>query len=416
MIRRFDITWGIYSILLLIQAYHSLKAWFFWWLPDFPATLFFISISLLFLVCVPRFWNFKDRRRTIIAAIIILLFLFKGDGNIVVYLLSMFSSLPLVSLVLLKSDYQIDIFEKFQKTITVVLSVSLFFWILHLVGYDLPSFDVSYGETERNGRMEDQYYFSNHFAYLVSQTFLLEGGIVPDFVRFSSVFLEPGYLAILMVFLIFINEFNIKNFRNILFFLVLLFTISLAGYLLIVFALVVHLVKNSRYGLISLTILGMLVFCGFIFFKNYNNGNNFFNQLIIERLEYDDSEGTIAGNNRTSDAMDRDYERFIRTPDLLFGLGNRADLEFGVGYKAYIMRCGLFGLFLFLLYMFMIARMGRNYRAYFLFVLYVLMFIRGDVTMFWHSFMLVYIGGVVLSKKELLTNEKNRNRITLQRV
>ncbi|MBR1542254.1 MAG: hypothetical protein IJ628_06560 [Bacteroidaceae bacterium] len=392
-----DRKWNVYSTILLIQAFHSLKVWFFWWLPDTAASVLFAVISILYLQ-VHQFWNFKDIRRKRIAIILLLLFLYSAEGNINAYIYSLFSAISLLPLVFLKLRYLIDLLERFQIVITAILAVSLLFWIGHLVGYDLPSFSITYGQIDRGMGLETQYYFSNHIFYLVNQSWMFTTGLVPEFMRFCSVFLEPGYLAILMVFLLFVNRFDFKDRRNILYIIVIVSTVSLAGFLMSVFAYIAHSVQHSRQGIYGLAFVGILLFFSLDFFKEYNHGDNFINQGIINRLEYDDTTGTIAGNNRTSVLLDDHFDKFVKTKDIWFGLGRKTELEFGVGYKKYLMKYGIFGLTMWLTFMLMMARIGWNYRALMLFVLYVLMFIRGDGSMFWLGFILVYIGGVVQSK------------------
>ena len=409
-----DKNWNIYSTFLLIQSFHSLKAWFFWWLPDVTASFVGGFVSILFLM-VPQFWHFRDMRRICVAIIIFIFFFYRAEGNVNSYLYSLMSAFALVPLILLKSKYQIDLLERFQKVISIILVVSLFFWLGHLFGYDLPSYDITFGQIDRGKGLEAQYFFSNYVFYLVDTTWMHSLSYVPTFFRFSSVFLEPGFLAILMVFLLFINRFDFKDRRNILYVLVIVATVSLAGFLMGVFAYIAHSIQHSRRGIAGMVIVTVLLFFSYNFFKEYNHGNNFINQGVIERLQFDEMEGSISGNNRTSVAMDNDFEKFVTTSDIWFGQGSE-QLEFGVGYKAFLLKYGIVGLCIFLIYMIIITRIGRNYRANILFVLYVLMFIRGDATMLWHGFMLVYIAGVIQSKYEMITDGKNCNRITVQRV
>lgn len=411
-----DKRWIVYSTILLIQAFCSLKVWFFWWIPDESALLIFGLINFMFMIMVPSFWQFRDIRRVRVAILIFILFFYRTNGNIFAYVFSMFPAMSLAALVFLKKNYQIDLLERFQKTITIILSVTLLFWLGHLLGFDLPSFDISYGTIDRGHGIETQYFFKNHLLYLVDQTWFLHEGFIPGFLRFSSVFLEPGYLAIIMVFLLFINRFDLKDRRNLLYIAVIIASISLAGFLMGVLAYIAHGVQYSKHGVRSLIIIAVLLIGGFNFFRDYNHGDNFVNHGIIERLEYDQTEGTIAGNNRTSVALDDHFDKFVKTSNIWFGEKSGETLEFGVGYKAFLIRYGICGLFLFLTYMGLIARLAKNYRSTILFILYILMFVRGDVTMFWHGFMLVYVCGVIYTKYSKKSYEKNSTRLTVQRV
>lgn len=294
-----------------------------------------------------------------------------------------------------------DLLESFQKILYPLLAFGAVFWILHLVGYDLPSTEVTFGTAlDSKGNVEAQYYFSNHYLYLVSENwFMRSDGDIPSFFRFSSIFSEPGYLGIMLAFLLFINKFNLRGRRNIVYIVSLILTLSLAGFVMALFAYVANRLKLSKNRVVTLAGIGVSVILAYSFFSNYNDGNNVINEAIISRLEVDEEKG-IAGNNRTSEALDDQFTALWSSSELLFGKPTRDQIEFGVGYKAFIIRNGLFGLSLFLWFLTAIAKRTGNYRSWILFVLYVLMFARGDVTMFWAAFILIYTAGVALSKYE----------------
>ena len=315
--------------------------------------------------------------------------------NMVIYTIC--NSLPIITLVLLKKGYLLNLFESFQNILSLVLTVSAFFWILHLIGIDLPYTELYYGEKEGvGGAMVDMYYFHNHYLYLVDQSWMMDliEGNIPSFLRFSSVFLEPGYLAILMCFLLFINEFNFKDKRNIVYLITLLLTISLAGLIMGLFAYIAHILRTTNYRLLALVGVFVLALGFYAFFSTYNNGNNIVNEMLLSRLELDQEKG-IVGNNRTSSDLDLQFKQTLESTDIVFGIGDSTKLAYGVGYKPFIIKNGLFGLFLFLFYIIGISRTYRSYRSTILCILYILMFYRGHVTMFWSSFMLVYIAGVL---------------------
>ena len=146
--------------------------------------------------------------------------------------------------------------------------------------------------------------------------------------------------------------------------------------------------------------IGLSLFVAYYFFSEYNGGKNVINEAIISRLEVDEEKG-IAGNNRTSEAMDEQYVSFLASPDIVFGLRDRKKLEFGVGYKAYLLKNGLIGMILFIVFLLWIARLKNNYRSFVLMALYLLMFARGEGTMFYTAFIMVYLVGVLKSTNEI---------------
>ena len=378
-----------------------------------------IFVLSVFYFSYAPFWTSKDNNRIFAAVLLVFLFLYQAEGNLNAYILKFMQTFAIIPLIFLKTKYLNDLLEKFQKVITVIIAISLAFWLLHLVGINPPSTSITYGTVDRGQGIEDQYLFDNHYVFLVNQSWMLKSfAVVPDFLRFSSIFLEPGYLAILMVFLLFINGFQFKERRNQLYIATIIATVSLAGFLMGVFAYIAHRVQYTKRGVLSVSLLLLVSFSSYHFFKDYNGGRNFINEGIIERLEVDESKG-IAGNNRTTEYFDNQFDTYLKTSDLLGGIGAKKVKDIGgvnVGYKTYVMSYGIIGLILFLSYLMVIARIWKGYRSLIMFILYVLMFIRGHGPIFWTGFMLVYVCGLAQAKYNSMTYEKNRNSSSLQTV
>lgn len=398
-----DKRWRSYSFFLLFQALYSLHPWFLWWLPMRVAVIVFFLIHSFFLLS-SNFWNVKDSKRIGAAVLLIVLLQYQAIGSSLPYHIQKFlEAVALLPLILLKSHYQVDLLNKFQKVMVVILAVSLFFWAGHLLGLDLPSREITFGTVERGGVDQAQYVFSNHYLYLVNQRWLYNLSTVPPQFRFSSVFLEPGYISIIAVFFLFINKFDFRNKMNIVYIIAVVASVSLAGFLMAVLAYLANSLKNSKYGLVSIVLLMLFLWAGSNYFQTYNNGRNFINEGIIQRLEIDQTTGNIAGYNRTSETFDSKFDRFLYSGDVFFGIRRDGmEREFGdaanVGYKVYIMTYGLIGLILFLIYLFNISRFSKNYQSYILMLLYIVMFVRGHHTMWSYAFMLVYICGVIDSR------------------
>ena len=392
--------WKYLKTLLLVMVFYSLNCWPFFGADVFALRFIFCGVLLPFFA-IKSFWCFSFPRMRIALVLIFLQMYVAGLGNINLYIMSVITSFPLVVVILLRREYLLDLFETFQKVLSIILGLGVFFWLLHLFGFDLPSQDIAYGKVEDyDGSLVDQYYFSNHYLYLVDKTwFIRPFADVPSFFRFSSIFLEPGYLAIMMMFLLFINKFDFKSTRCKIYLATLVLTLSLAGFIMTILAFVAHKMQYSRRRISILCGIGFSLFFGYLFFTSYNGGENVVNEAIISRLQVDEEKG-IAGNNRTSEAMDAQYEDFLASPEIIYGLRDSKKLEFGVGYKAYLIKNGLIGLFLFVLFLFWIARLQNNYKSFVLLGLYLLMFARGEGTMFYMAFIMIYLVGVLQSTQE----------------
>lgn len=397
-----DRYWELYKIVLLIMIFYSLNCWLFFEVNGMMMNFVFLGISIPYLL-KSSMWNLS-RSRCKIAIILVLLKLYiSGIGNINLYIAAFIDSISLLVVVLLHREYLEDLFYTFQNVLGIILGLGVFFWILHLIGYDfLPSQDIAFGTTEDGmGHIIEQYYFENHYLYLVDKTWFIRlFSDIPSFVRFQSIFLEPGYLAILMMFLLFINRFDLKDHRNKVYLVTLILTLSLAGFIMTILAFIAHKMQFSRKRIVFLVSIGLSLFVAYSFISEYNGGENVINEAIISRLEVDEEKG-IAGNNRTSEAMDEQYISFLSSPDVVFGLRNSKMLEFGVGYKAYLIKNGLIGMVMFVVFLLWVARLKNNYRSYVLMGLYLLMFARGEGTIFYTAFIMVYLVGVLKSTHEI---------------
>lgn len=395
-------SWRFFKVLLLIMVFYSLNCWLF-----FNANTMLMRFAYLFLAMPfflnARFWD-TSRKRVITALLLAFLQLYcSGSGNLNLYIFTILGALPVISIVLLRDEYLVDLLDSFQNIMYPLLALGSVFWILHLVGFDLPSTEVTFGETAgQSGMSDSQYYFSNHFLYLVNNSaFVRWNADIPTFFRFSSIFSEPGYLGIMLTFLLYINKFDMQDKRNIVYLVSLALTLSLAGYIMALFAYTAHRLEKSKNRVAVLISIGIVLAIGYVFFSNYNGGNNAVNDAIIARLKVEE-DGNIAGNNRTSEALDKQFEDFLTSTDLFFGVPNRNQIEFGVGYKKFLLKNGLFGLVLFLIFLSRISKRAANYRSWILFILYVLMFARGDVTMFWAAFIMIFAGGVAMTTNNRL--------------
>ena len=399
-----DKFWKYLKALLIVYAFYSLHCWPFFNVNDMNMKLAFIG---LLLPCLNRpYWNTSAKRIHIIIVLEILLLYVAGLGNFNRYLFAIVGSVPLISLILLKEEYLKDLFETFQKVLAPILGLGALFWIAHLFGYDLPYQNISFGVRETSqGDLVDQYTFQNHYLYLVNISWMMDiNANIPSYFRFSSIFLEPGYTAVLVMYLLYLNHFEFKYRRNQVYLLTLLLTLSLAGFILTLFAFIAHKLQNSSKRVTTLVGIGLLLTFGYIFFTNYNGGHNAINETIIERLQYDE-ENRFVGNNRTSEAMDAQFDAFLVSPDIIFGLRDKNLLEFGVGYKAYLLMNGIIGMILFIVYLLQIAKLKGNFRSYVLMTLYLLMFARGHSSMFWAAVTLIYMAGVMKSDEVKISKD-----------
>lgn len=187
--------------------------------------------------------------------------------------------------------------------------------------------------------------------------------------RFSSVFLEPGYLGAMLSFVLFALKYDFSKWYNKILLLALLVSFSLTGYLVTLFGYTISLLTERR-SLMRIVVFASIIIVAYNISLVYNNGDNYINNRIIARLEYDEEKG-IVGNNRIGEGTEFYYDKAIRDGDIWMGLGakkvesiNAGSSESGnyntnirgAGYKVYFVTYGVISALFFLLFYFFIAK------------------------------------------------------------
>jgi len=265
--------------------------------------------------------------------------------------------------------------EKKQKLLSIftsgtaiIIAISFPAWILFLMKVPLP-----HGETfiHTNGF----HIFTNYYFFLLNG--YPDAQLVP---RFTSMFLEPGQLAIPCVFLIFANNCNFRNRKVFLLFLAVVFSLSLIGYGILVGGLILHSFwMSKRYRLLKgFSLLAFLTIVTVISIQ-FSNENNPINVRIISRLELDEEKG-IVGNNRTTVLFDYKFEQMMKTNDKYWGIAKSIDKDNDwttntSGVKKYIVMHGLVGLFFLWAFLIILLIKNRSVSSTLFFIIVIVGFV-----------------------------------------
>ncbi len=185
-----------------------------------------------------------------------------------------------------------------------------------------------------------------------------------------------------------------------------LFSFSLAGYLLLFTGWTLYWINNSRRALL---ILGLAVL-GVIMFKSWNGGDNPINELIIERLEYDEEKG-IKGNNRFTTDTDFIYSKGQKNGWNWVGMKDHANMDLvkGAGFKIFVTHNGWIAVILVLMFYISVIPLRSDYRydAIFLTVI-MLCFIQRSYP-YTYTWLFPYVTGIYLAKgdKEEMANQES---------
>ena len=217
-------------------------------------------------------------------------------------------------------------------------------------------------------------YYTHEVFYLFNLNFSPDQ-IVP---RFAGVFLEPGHLGTMCIFLLYINKFKLKSVGNITLLLGALLSLSLAAYGLLVIAFSIYLINIKK--VFWLFIFGILFGFGWVISANYLNGDNIMYQFIYHRFEFEN--GEMVGNNRTSSYFDSEYSKYCSTERVITGMGQDAfgseknasnNITIGcAGYKRYFFIRGIIGSMLTILFLIGYYWMYRSKYSFGFLIVYII--------------------------------------------
>lgn len=196
-----------------------------------------------------------------------------------------------------------------KTTLTVLVAVSYTFWALDKLHFPLPSL----------GFVRHNQYDIINYLYIYTDVLNYEG-------RFCGFCLEVGYISLLLVCLLLLNRFDFRKKSTIMLFAALLCTLSLGGYVLAVAGYMSQrILRQGNYmkkiKVFSIIIVALIVIT--IVALNYNNGDNFFVERIIERLMFDEEYG-IAGNNRENIVAMQITDEYFFSNKVWMGIGDDA--------------------------------------------------------------------------------------------
>lgn len=373
--------WTFFKIINFVWLLSSTYAWFTTSVPLMPVLLLVNAGMIFSLSYLPVEIKFdKLIGRVLLAILGLVVWAIWCDGY-VMGIYTLMSYLPVVVLIMLPLHLKKDLLQFVTKWISILLGLGLIVYAVTLFATP-PSF----------GRfVYSEYEPYDNYLFYIKTTF--DHG---TFVRFNGVFLEPGHQALLCTFLIIANKFNFRKNPYLYILLVsVLFSFSLAGYLLLFMGWALYWIKNiQRALLIGAVLTGLVVFA-----VNWDLGDNAVNELIISRLEYDKDKG-IKGNNRFFHNTDYVYQKAQKSGRTMTGIKDSVNMELvgGAGFKIYVIKYGWVGVaFALLFYLSVIPpQCNVRYTSIFLIVL-ALCFIQRSYPG-WYSWLLPYVLGIYINR------------------
>ena len=348
-----DIAIALFTIGIAINIFASIHVMYFWMIeaycPFVTMPLFIMSVLLSRSTHTPIFTRTDFLLPTLLSLIVQYYQCLVNAQNIVPFIISTASLCMFYCMFRIDKEIAEKSLTKICKVFAGFLIISILFFFLHFIGVNLPNVSVERGN----------YSYTNFFFFLLDDRELWNI-LIP---RFNSVFLEPGHMGTTIIMLLATQIGKWKKWYNVVLFVALLMSFSLAAYCLGVMLLFLRLWMLRRK--IVLKVLGLVSFLGIIVGGSfvYNDGDNMLNNLIVMRLEVSDTGDDFKGNNRVSEDFEKEFESFLGSSDVLFGREMNYEIWGNSGYRVYIYDYGMAGFALFLVFYFFAFRTGRDIRA-----------------------------------------------------
>lgn len=368
---------------LLILFFQSLYLYLTWGqLSNAIILIITLSHCLIFSLYAPSAFSFK-RALLIPVVLFAIAQLYSILGTSFLSLIKSIIHIIIVGFVVfINDDYKKDLLQYFTKAVALILLVSLFAWVLFLIGISLPHSIVKHPDLA--------YRFDNYYLFLYKP--------IDYFPRFQSLFLEPGHLGMVTSFLLFANRFDLKRKEVVIILIATLFSFSLAAYLLTTLSVFIFILLNSnRKIVILITALTFLIISYFVTL-NFNKGDNAINRLIISRY----SKSNIINSNRFSPDF-KVYYNNLKYEEYIFGIGekyNKMKWSAGnAGYKVFIVRYGIVSILLVFLFYFSIVLYNKTKLALFFLIVYFLCFIQASYPL-WLGLIFIFITSMPVLKED----------------
>ena len=230
-------------------------------------------------------------------------------------------------------------------------------------------------------------YYEDAYGLFYNYIFYVTKG---ESVRFNGPFVEPGYLGMIIAFLLYANNYDFRRWYIKFLLFCGLMTLSLAAYVLIFMGWLLN------YSILKKRFLTVLFFVAMVcgVFVNVSS-DSLLGEHIFSRLERNEDTG-ISGNNRVTVDAYVYYEQMFESSQWLVGYGSTLDDDRvrGSGVVFYMLHYGALGVFLWLLVYCSLIGKASDKKNAICFLLLVIMSALQRFYPYWFSWLFVYSSSI----------------------
>lgn len=354
-----------------------------------------LSLATIYLGRINLNFSFQNVGMFLLIVIAHILNLYSFGYSSILYFL------PYLLIICLNDPDKIRCLRFITKWFGYLMIPSLIVYGLFFVT-DLPSFGIQRANLN-DWALEKGYGVCQNYMFYMRSSF--EGYAI----RFNGPFLEPGHVGMICAFLLFVNKFNFKMKIMWMIFIAMIFTLSLAGYLLTFISFIIILFYDRKIQIKHLLLYLFLFFVIYYIAIYYNGGDNILYEKIFSRLETDSEKG-FAGNNRVFGLIDVYFAALWNDPHTMLWGYPKETMEWladnnsrGTGYIMWMCRHGIIGtIAVSVIYIFYFLYSKAKRFAGLCLIFIVLMFWQRSYP-FWSSWFICFVYGIVSEENRLIT-------------
>lgn len=365
------------GFLLFIQLFPS----FYWnYIGTFNPLLSLILVSLLW-TQVKKISGLDSIFLFGFVAILVTASICKGSNVLGLIMFSLLSAIPFI-----KEKTFYSVYHYFKGIYSIVLMISIFVFALVLLGVPIPNERIL-----PLNAVKDWSYFS--YPLLV----------IPDVPAFSSTnyrfhgpFDEPGVVGTISLMMLFIDRFNLKNWKNIVIFISGIISFSLFFFVTAILYAIFTLKK--KYSIILITMAAIL--------GVYTYENEFLNAMLWNRLTWDENKGSFAGDNRSSSSLDDYYDQIKGTSTYYWGGTDSetlAKFSESASYKNAVLLYGFIPCFMYVIFFLLLAFKHMDIgKSFLIFAILLIGTLYQRPGFFYANFIFLFAMFIQVNKKRIL--------------
>lgn len=380
-----------FLFLLLLMFFLVSVHWFYLdriWSPIYSV----VCIALIYL-CGEKHLNTKVLTTPLIGILFFYFYKFIRFPGVGVFI----EPLVLIAVLLMKDEKKKTALRFITISFSVITLISIIAWFFYLFGI----IDVSQ-VIEYKG-----YNLGIHTLFFTNANIGL--GLIP---RFQGLLLEPGHMGMIISLLLYANNYNRKDIYNIILFIGLVLTLSLAAYALFIVGIALYYLPNGKRSSKSLVLLILIIIFLAIIYVFQDTDSVVYNLFFAKVAE--SNNGLLNANRYASDFLQY-YDRQLSDPFIaLFGMADAFDMERfpgNSGYRVGVISIGWVGVLILFFAYYCIAKPYHSKKCYYFLLLYIVSYFQrpyADWLAEWFIFILAMPGLSELSNNPIpnLKNEK----------